>query len=129
LAPVLAVPGASFFSLQKDEASRRELEASGMPVHDFMNKSQDFMDTAALIGNLDLVITVDTAVAHLAGAVGKPVWLLNRFESEWRWLYGREDSVWYPSMRIFNQTSPRDWGKVIERVAKALKSVVVERRT
>lgn len=121
LAPVLATPNVSFVSLQKDGPARAEVQAAGFPLIDMMDDCADFMDTAALIDNLDLVIAVDSAVAHLAGAIGKPVWLLNRYESEWRWLRDREDSVWYPGMRIFNQTEPRNWGPVIERMADELR--------
>jgi len=85
-----------------------------------MNEMKDFSDTAALIANLDLVITVDTAVAHLAGALGKPVWILNRFDSCWRWFREREDSPWYPSARLFRQPSPGEWKTVIEKVAEQL---------
>jgi ADP-heptose:LPS heptosyltransferase len=74
-----------------------------------------------LIEALDLVISVDTATAHLAGALGKPVWLLNRAESEWRWLVGRSDSPWYPSMRIFRQRKSRQWEPVVLEVAAALR--------
>ena len=80
----------------------------------------DFVDTAALIAGLDLVIAVDTAAAHLAGALGRPVWLLNRFDTCWRWLLDRDDSPWYPTMRQFRQTEPGAWGPVIERVRQAL---------
>ncbi|MBN9508203.1 MAG: sulfotransferase, partial [Alphaproteobacteria bacterium] len=76
--------------------------------------------TAALIANLDLVITVDSAVAHLAGALGRPVWLLNRFDTCWRWMRGRADSPWYPSMRIFRQARPGDWEGVMAAVRAAL---------
>ena len=86
----------------------------------WMNDIGDFADTAALIANLDLVITVDTAGAHLTGALGKPVWLLNRFESEWRWLRGKDTTPWYPSMRIFSQPEPGDWAGVIQQVNRAL---------
>jgi ADP-heptose:LPS heptosyltransferase len=81
---------------------------------------EDWADTAGLISGLDLVIAVDTAVAHLAGALGKPVWMLNRFDSCWRWLMGRDDTPWYPTMRLFRQTSRGDWTGVIERVERAL---------
>jgi hypothetical protein len=80
----------------------------------------DFADTAALIEALDLVITVDTAVAHLAGALGKPVWLMTRFDGCWRWRRDRDDSLWYPSLRLFRQTTQGDWAGVIQRVAAAL---------
>jgi hypothetical protein len=120
LAPLFSVPDVSFISLQKDGPARAELQSTDFPLVDVMDGCADFMDTAALIENLDLVISVDSAVAHLAGAIGKPVWLLNRYESEWRWLRGRDDSVWYPSMRIFNQTEPRNWVAVIARMANEL---------
>ena len=113
--PLLAIPGARFISLQKDGGE------SGGALLDWMAECEDFLDTAALVQQLDLVISVDTAVAHLAGALGRPVWLLNRFESEWRWLLEREDSPWYPTMRIFRQPVLHDWGSVIERVAEELK--------
>ncbi|WP_342342385.1 glycosyltransferase family 9 protein [Paraburkholderia phenazinium] len=80
----------------------------------------DFADTAALIANLDLVISVDTSVAHLAAAMGKPVWLLNRFAGCWRWLRDREDSPWYPTVRIFTQSQRGNWDEVLARVAAAL---------
>ncbi|MGZ5801261.1 MAG: glycosyltransferase family 9 protein [Burkholderiaceae bacterium] len=87
---------------------------------DWTEELTDFSDTAALISQLDLVISVDTAVAHLAGAMGKPVWLMNSFESEWRWMMERSDSPWYPGMRIFRQPKPGDWETVIQQVATEL---------
>jgi Flp pilus assembly protein TadD len=113
LAPLLEVPGWQFISLQK--------EGAALPVVDVMDQVTDFADTAALIMNLDLVISVDTAVAHLAAALGKPVWLLNRYDACWRWLRGREDSPWYPSLRLFNQAAPGDWDGVVAAVAGALR--------
>jgi Tfp pilus assembly protein PilF len=118
-APLMTVPGVHFFSLQKGLPAR-ELRAIGWPVHDFMDDCSDLADTAALIDSLDLVISVDTAVAHLTGALGKPIWLLNRFESEWRWMMEREDSPWYPSMRIFRQPAVHDWDSAISRVGSEL---------
>jgi ADP-heptose:LPS heptosyltransferase len=91
-----------------------------MNVYDFAEDLHDFADTAALIENLDLVISVDTAVAHLAGALDKPVWLLNPFDACWRWLLNRDDSPWYPSLRQFRQPTPGDWHSVISRVRDAL---------
>lgn len=85
-----------------------------------MSEMVDFADTAALVANLDLVISVDTSVAHLAGALGKPVWLLDRFNSCWRWLVGRHDSPWYPTLRLFRQPRPGDWGSVVEEVVRDL---------
>ncbi|MDR3479682.1 MAG: tetratricopeptide repeat protein [Burkholderiaceae bacterium] len=119
LAPLMAVPGVQFVSLQKDEATH-ELAAHGGRILDWMEACDDWSDTAALIASLDLVIGVDTAIVHLAGALGKPVWLLNRFETEWRWLIDREDSPWYPTMRIFRQPEIHDWASAIERVAAEL---------
>lgn len=115
--PLFRISQATFFSLQKGSAST---QISNFPIINWMDECIDLMDTAALIANLDLVISVDTSVAHLAGVMGKPVWLLNRFESEWRWQLNREDSPWYPGMRIFRQTAPGDWKGVIAGVAKQL---------
>src|SRR5439155_18588388 len=80
----------------------------------------DFMEMAALIRNLDLVVTVDTALAHLAGALGVPVWVALPFAPDWRWLLHREDSPWYPTMRLFRQTEPGNWAEVFERIAGEL---------
>lgn len=90
-------------------------------VIDLTGEIRDFADTAALIQNLDLVISIDTAVAHLAGALGKPVWTLLPFVPDWRWLLDREDSPWYPTMRLFRQPSPGDWHSVISRVGEELR--------
>jgi ADP-heptose:LPS heptosyltransferase len=121
LAPLLEVPGVRFFSLQK--AGPRAPDS--FELIDWMDDCRDFADTAALIANLDLVISVDTAVAHLAGALGKPVWLLNRFSSCWRWLREREDSPWYPeSFRAFRQREIGRWEEVVERVREALERCV-----
>ncbi|MCC6472836.1 MAG: glycosyltransferase family protein, partial [Burkholderiales bacterium] len=115
--PLLRAGTASFVSLQQGQAS------SASPLlHDWMQDCRDLLDTAALISQLDLVVSVDTAVAHLAGALATPVWLLNRHSSEWRWMREREDSPWYPVMRIFRQSRPGDWDEVIARVAQALSS-------
>ncbi len=118
-APLVQVPGVAFYSLQKGEAAQ-QLAAINWPIVDWMDECADFLDTAALVQHLDLVISVDTAMAHLAGALGKPVWLLNRYESEWRWMLEREDSPWYPSLRQFRQAKQGDWGDVVERMAGEL---------
>lgn len=110
---------ADFVSLQKG-APAAQAPPAGMVLHDFTTELNDFADTAALIEALDLVISVDTAVVHLAGALGKPVWLLNRYDTCWRWLLGRDDSPWYPTLRQFRQTAPGDWAPVIAEVASAL---------
>lgn len=117
LAPFAQMPGLNFFSVQKDA------RAAPFPLIDLMGEMTDFADTAALVANLDLVITVDTAVAHLGAALGKPVWLLDRFESDWRWLTGRRDSPWYSTLRIYRQPSPGDWDSVIADVARDLKDL------
>ena len=112
LAPLLSVPGPHFISLQKDGPAA----PAYFELTDFMAEMADFADTAALVANLDLVISVDTAVAHLAGAMGKPVWLLDRFDPCWRWLTGRQDSPWYPTLCIYRQPHPGDWSAVIEEL-------------
>ena len=107
------VPGVMFHSLQKDGPSPRWMQNR-------MGEAADFADTAAMIAGLDLVIAVDTAVAHLAGALGKPVWLLSRAMGCWRWLHNREDSPWYPTLRIFRQRSGTGWEPVLQEVRRAL---------
>ena len=122
LAPLAAVPGVSFVSLQKGEpATQTGSPPSAMQVHDFTDELSDFADTAALVAALDLVISVDTAVAHLAGALGKPVWILNRYDSCWRWLLDRADTPWYPTARLFRQPAPGDWESMIAQAASALR--------
>ena len=119
LAPLAGVEGISFVSLQqRTEAG----ETPPLPLADWTAELGDFADTAALIAALDLVIGVDTAVIHLAGALGRPAWLLNRFDPHWLWLMGRADSPWYPTLRQFRQTQPGDWPGVIKAVAAALMS-------
>ncbi|MBO0736770.1 MAG: tetratricopeptide repeat protein [Alphaproteobacteria bacterium] len=121
LAPLAEVSGVSFVSLQKDgPAAQAANPPPGMVLHDFTGKLHDFEDTAALIVNLDLVISVDTSVAHLAGALGKPVWLLNRFDTCWRWLLNRDDSPWYPTLRQFRQPRPGDWNSAVCAARDAL---------
>ena len=94
-----------------------------MEIADYADELNDFADTAALVSALDLVISVDTAVVHLAGGMGKPVWILSRFDGCWRWLLDRDDSPWYPTARLFRQTSPGDWAGVVERATAALRVV------
>jgi hypothetical protein len=120
-APLAAVQGVTFVSLQKGEPAAQAADPPhGVSLLDLTSGLRDFSDTAALIENLDLVIAVDTAVAHLAGALGKPVWILSRHEGDWRWLNGREDSPWYPTARLFHQRAAGAWDEVIGRVATAL---------
>ncbi|TFI23284.1 glycosyltransferase family 9 protein, partial [Herbaspirillum sp. 3C11] len=100
------------------------LNIGGQRLVDHTRDLRDFSDTAALIENLDLVISVDTAVAHLAGSLGKPVWLLNRYNPDWRWLLERNDSPWYPGMQIFRQSKAGDWNGVIAEVQQQLQQAL-----
>jgi tetratricopeptide (TPR) repeat protein len=119
--PILEVPGITFFSLQKGEAAQQiQNRLNRIKPINVAEKLADFTETGALIQNLDLVISVDTAVAHLTGALGKPVWTLLPYSPDWRWLLDREDCPWYPSMRLFRQPSPGDWGSVIQSVKDCL---------
>ena len=126
MVPLFSVPGCSLVSLQLGpSAAQMQALPAGAVLHDVSGRLHDWDDTAALIAGLDLVIAVDTAVAHLAGALGKPVWMLNRFDSCWRWFLDRDDTPWYPSMRQFRQTRRGDWAGVIERVTDALRTMMV----
>jgi hypothetical protein len=129
MVPLLSVPGCSFVSLQlgPPAAQMRNLP-EGVELLDVAHRLEDWADTAGLIAGLDLVIAVDTAVAHLAGALGKPVWLLNRFDTCWRWFLGREDTPWYPTMRQFRQARRGDWAEVIARARDALAEAAGGRR-
>ncbi|NIE64050.1 tetratricopeptide repeat protein [Burkholderia sp. Ax-1719] len=120
--PLLSMPDVTFVSLQLGDSTRPQiahLPAAIQPL-DPMDEVRDFADTAAIVANLDLVITVDTSMAHLAGALGKPVWVLSRYAACWRWFKDREDSPWYPSARVFRQTQPDAWDDVLRRVERAL---------
>jgi tetratricopeptide (TPR) repeat protein len=121
LAPLLEVPGIEFVSLQKEP---RAIDAEGLRgsprVIDPASELEDFSDTAAVVEGLDLIISVDTAAAHLAGALARPVWVLLPFSPDWRWLLDRDDSPWYPTARLFRQPAAGDWTSVIQRVAEAL---------
>ncbi len=116
---ILDVPGVSFFSLQVP-AEPNTNAAAKATLTDLSPRLKDYTDTAAVLNELDLLITVDTSVAHLAGALGKPVWLLLPFVPDWRWLLAREDSPWYPSIRLFRQPAPGDWQTVLKSVRRAL---------
>jgi tetratricopeptide (TPR) repeat protein len=127
-APLAGIEGVSFYSLQKGPPSAQLAQAlargwSGPPIIDLTADMNDFADTAALVAHLDLVITCDTAVAHLAGALGKPVWILNRYDACWRWLTDRVDSPWYPSARLFRQSAPGDWGGAVDQAREALRAL------
>jgi tetratricopeptide (TPR) repeat protein len=109
----------TFYSLQKGPVSQ-DLASSPLRIVDLSRHLEDFADTAAIVSNLDLVISVDTAVAHLAGAMGKPVWVLVPRVSDWRWLRDRTDSPWYPTMRLFRQTAIGRWDNVLEQIEQEL---------
>jgi len=112
---------ADFFSLQLGPGARQtQSPASGFQLIDHTADLRDFGETAAMMAHLDLVISVDTSVAHLAGALGKKVWTLIPTGPDWRWLLDRDDSPWYPTMRLFRQTTAGDWDSVIDRIAEAL---------
>lgn len=118
LAALQGIPGVAMFALQKGEQALAL--AAGLDMIQLESESTDLCDTAAVIANLDLVISVDTSIAHLCGALGKPVWTLLAFAPDWRWLLDREDSPWYPSMRLFRQVRRGDWQEVVVRVRSEL---------
>ena len=119
-APLLTVEGVAFVSLQKGEAAAQIGALGATGCFDAGPHLADFAETAAAVANLDLVICVDTSVAHLVGAMGKPVWMTSRLDGCWRWLNGRSDSPWYPTMRIFRQGLDRSWAPVVEELRQAL---------
>lgn len=120
LRPLFALPGVRFVSIQRDGAAA-DLSRHGLDrVPELGSRFADFSDTAALLANLDAVVTSDTAVAHLAGAMAKPVFLLLGFVADWRWLTGRDDSPWYPTARLFRQPAPGDWDAAVAALVEAL---------
>jgi hypothetical protein len=122
-APLSSIESVAFYSLQKGPASAQATAPpAGMRLIDWTADLTDFADTAALIQHLDLILTVDTAVAHLAGAMAKPVWLLLPWIPDWRWMLERSDSPWYPTMRLFRQSKLGDWPQVLQRVAGFLQN-------
>ncbi|HEX4056465.1 MAG TPA: tetratricopeptide repeat-containing glycosyltransferase family protein [Tepidisphaeraceae bacterium] len=121
LTPLGGVRGATFFSLQKGEASQHAKNPPpGMDLIDLGPELTDFADTAAVMSLMDVIIAIDSSVCHLAGALARPVWLLLQSVPEWRWLLNRDDSPWYPTMRLFRQKSTGDWSELIGRVAQGL---------
>ncbi len=131
--PVARVPGVTLFSLQKHEGTDKVEGLGGrFEVVDFGDELDEahgpFMDTAAIMKNLDLVITSDTSTAHLAGALGVPVWVALPYAAEWRWLERRQDSPWYPTMRLFRQRTIDDWDELFARIAAEMAKIVAPRR-
>lgn len=123
--PLVDLKGITWYSLQKGEASEQAKNPpQGLELIDYTDEINDFADTAALIENLDLIISVDTSVVHLAGAMGKPVWTLIPFVPDWRWLLNRGDSPWYPTMRLFRQPKLGDKQAVISRIVEELRKVL-----
>ncbi|MBT5413812.1 MAG: hypothetical protein HOK81_04355, partial [Rhodospirillaceae bacterium] len=120
-APLLAVRGVVGHSLQKGPGVE-EIAAEGLSplIGDLGSRLGDFSDMAGALHNLDLVITVDSALAHLAGALGRPVWVVLPYAPDWRWMLVREDSPWYPTMRLFRQPAPGDWEAAFAAVEAAL---------
>ena len=126
----LNTPGIDFFSLQKGEPAESQVLAdigrywTGDNFFNYAAELKDFSDTAALIANLDLVISVDTSTAHLTAAMGKPVWLLNRFDTCWRWQLHRRDSPWYPTLTMFRQTVAADWSMPLQQIGVGLSKLL-----
>jgi hypothetical protein len=126
-APLANVPGVHFFSLQKGPPADEVLSApEGLNIVDWTRDIHNFNDTAALIHSLDLVVSSDTAVVHVAGALGKPVWTLLHYAPGFFWMVNREDSPWYPTMRLFRQRTPGDWETVFRRVAEELQRIATQ---
>lgn len=122
--PLAGVPGVRFYSLQmRNEMCSGDDAAVGLGLVDHTPEIRDFSDTAALVAHLDLVISIDTGVAHLAGAMGKETWVLLPYAADWRWLLDRYDSPWYPTMKLFRQESPGDWSGPVDSVCRELSRV------
>lgn len=125
LAPLGQVEGVVFISLQKREGMPQAMRnPPGLNLLDLSDELRDFADTAAVLMNLDLLITIDTAVAHLAGALARPTWTMLPWSCDWRWLQDRSDSPWYPTMRLFRQSAPGDWPSVVSQIISRLREVV-----
>lgn len=128
LAPLSLIEGTSWYSLQKGPSA---MQVGSLPpghrIVDLDAEQRDFADTAAIVANLDLVISIDTSVAHLAGALGAPVWVLLHHFPDWRWLTNRDDSPWYPSARLFRKSAAEDWNAVVDRVRREIELAVKNR--
>jgi ADP-heptose:LPS heptosyltransferase len=129
IAPLLAISGIAWCSLQ---VGPRAADVAALPagmITDLSAKLTDFAETAGAILNLDLVIAVDTAVVHLTGALGKPCWVMLPFSPDWRWMLDREDSPWYPSLRLFRQPALGDWKSVVARLRTDLAALAAIRES
>ena len=124
LLPPLRVPGITWISLQKGPAAEQLAALPGdVFVWDGSSSDRDLADTAAMIATLDLVVTSDTCIAHLAGAMGKPVWILLPHLADWRWMQESETTPWYPTARLLRQRKPGDWAGVVDRVVEELRQL------
>lgn len=122
LAPLGEVPGIALVSLQKGEGvDQIALWKGPAPLIDIGTKLQDFEDTMAVIDQLDLMVTVDTAIGHFAGAMGRPAWIMVPFAPDWRWLMGRQDTPWYPSLRLLRHPMTKRWDLLVPMVAEELR--------
>jgi ADP-heptose:LPS heptosyltransferase len=122
LAPLTRIEGTTFYSLQMGAPAEQIKQLRDrVRLVDLQNEQKDFADTAAIVASLDLVISIDTSVAHLAGAMGKPVWVILSKSADWRWLLDRKDSPWYPTARLFRQSTPGNWQEVVTRVERELR--------
>jgi hypothetical protein len=127
--PLAAVKGVSWVSLQLGPPKEQiRTNPAGMTIGDWTTDLYDFFDTAALVQCLDLVISVDTSVAHVGGGLGKPTWVLSRYDACWRWLMDRDDTPWYPTMRLFTQKKPYEWDEVVERMVQPLQALANQHR-
>jgi hypothetical protein len=125
--PVCSVPGARFFSLQKDlRDGDAEFLNANPHIRHLGNELENFLDTAAAMESLDLIISSDTSIVNLAGALGRPVWILLSFNSDWRWLLDRTDSPWYPTARLFRQDKNGDWASVVDKVRAELTKTLAD---
>ena len=119
------MPGCEYVSLQKDiRESDMEAARSWPELRHFGDELGSFADTAALMDLMDVIIGVDTGATHLAGALGRPLWITLAYRSDWRWLMDREDCPWYPTARLFRQDAPRNWGPVLQRARSELEKLV-----
>jgi ADP-heptose:LPS heptosyltransferase len=133
LAPLGRLPGVRLISLQKHHGLDQLMNLpDGMTVEtlgdDFDSGPDAFMDTAAAMSNLDLIITADTSIAHLAGALERPAWVVLKYVPDWRWLLDRDDSPWYPTLRLFRQDSDGDWKSAIAKMERELRALLGEKR-
>lgn len=129
MAPLANTPGVQLVSLQKGHGVEQLADVADWGMIDFgssLDSDAAFLDTAALMSCVDLVVTTDTATAHVAGAIGAPVWVALCNSPDWRWMLEREDSPWYPTMRLFRQTAPGDWASVFDAMARELKPLIAQ---